>query len=114
MIQLHAALRQQGIPTYIFSNTNELAVSHIRRTFPFFANFDGYILSYEHGAMKPDAGSTKSSSASPAGAAPKSSIWMTGRKHRRRRRPRLAGHPARIPEESRAAIEKLGLLNHSA
>ncbi len=55
MVQLHEALRLQRIPTYIFSNTNELAVRHIRRNFPFFSNFDGYILSYEHGAMKPDA-----------------------------------------------------------
>lgn len=54
MVQVQAKLRQGGIPTYIFSNTNELAVRHIRRTFPFFSNFDGYILSYEHGAMKPD------------------------------------------------------------
>ncbi len=54
MVQLQAAVRQSGIPTCIFSNTNELAISYIRRTFPFFANFDGYILSYEQGAMKPD------------------------------------------------------------
>jgi methionine salvage enolase-phosphatase E1 len=33
---------------------NNDAVGHIRRNFPFFANFDGYILSYEHGAMKPN------------------------------------------------------------
>jgi HAD superfamily hydrolase (TIGR01509 family) len=55
MVQMQATLRQSGLPTFIFSNTNELAVGHIRRSFPFFANFDGYILSYEHGAMKPDA-----------------------------------------------------------
>src|SRR6185295_3876632 len=55
MIEAHAALRNRGIPTYIFSNTNDLAVTHIRRNFPFFANFDGHILSYEVGAMKPDA-----------------------------------------------------------
>jgi HAD superfamily hydrolase (TIGR01509 family) len=55
MVQLQIAIRQRGIPTYIFSNTNELAISYIRRTFPFFSNFDGYILSYEQGAMKPDA-----------------------------------------------------------
>ena len=53
MTALHAELRQRGIPTYIFSNTNDLAVTHIRRRFPFFANFDGYILSYEVGALKP-------------------------------------------------------------
>ena len=54
MIRLHAELRDAGFPTYIFSNTNALAVSHIRKLFPFFKNFDGYVLSYEHGAMKPD------------------------------------------------------------
>lgn len=54
MVGLHAMLRQKRIPTYIFSNTNDLAITHIRRRFPFFGNFDGYILSYEVGAMKPD------------------------------------------------------------
>jgi len=53
MTALHASLRQRGLPTYIFSNTNDLAIEHIRRVFPFFGNFDGYILSYEVGAMKP-------------------------------------------------------------
>lgn len=55
MIALHAELRAKGIPTYLFSNTNDLAIEHIRRNFPFFANFDGHILSYEIGAMKPAA-----------------------------------------------------------
>jgi HAD superfamily hydrolase (TIGR01509 family) len=55
MIGLHAGLHQRGVPTYIFSNTNDLAVEHIRRNFPFFKNFDGYIFSYEIGVMKPDA-----------------------------------------------------------
>lgn len=55
MIELHAALRSRGFPTYIFSNTNDIAIAHIRRNFPFFADFDGYVLSYEHRAMKPDA-----------------------------------------------------------
>lgn len=55
MTALQAALRRQGIPTYIFSNTNDMAIEHIRQAFPFFANFDGYILSYEVGAMKPAA-----------------------------------------------------------
>ena len=53
MTALHAELRQRGFKTYIFSNTNDLANEHIRRNFPFFANFDGYIFSYEVGAMKP-------------------------------------------------------------
>jgi putative hydrolase of the HAD superfamily len=53
MIELQAALKQKGFPTYIFSNTNELAVAHIRQNFAFFGGFDGYVLSYEHFAMKP-------------------------------------------------------------
>ena len=56
MIELHAELRRRGVPTYIFSNTNDLAIEHIRRNFPFFKHFDGYICSYEIGVMKPDAG----------------------------------------------------------
>ena len=55
MIALHEELRRQKIPTYIFSNTNDIAIEHIRRNFPFFKHFDGYIFSYETGAMKPDA-----------------------------------------------------------
>ncbi len=55
MTALHAAIRRKGVPTYIFSNTNDLAVEHIQRAFPFFANFDGYIYSHEVGAMKPAA-----------------------------------------------------------
>ena len=55
MVQLQATVRKNGIPTYIFSNTNDLAIGHIRHNFPFYANFDGYIYSYEHGAMKPNA-----------------------------------------------------------
>jgi len=55
MIELQGELRKKRVPAYIFSNTNDLAVEHIRRRFPFFSEFDGYVLSYEHGAMKPSA-----------------------------------------------------------
>ncbi len=55
MIELRSELRRRGFKTYIFSNTNDLAIEHIRRNFPFFENFDGYIFSYEVKAMKPDA-----------------------------------------------------------
>lgn len=55
MVTWHQRLREHGLPTYIFSNTNELAVTHIRRQFPFYSRFDGYIYSYAVGAMKPDA-----------------------------------------------------------
>lgn len=54
MVGWQARLRAAGVPTYIFSNTNDLAVEHIRRSFPFFSNFTGYIYSFEEGAMKPD------------------------------------------------------------
>jgi HAD superfamily hydrolase (TIGR01509 family) len=53
MIALHAELRQRGFKTYIFSNANDIAIEHIQRNFPFFKNFNGYIFSYEVGAMKP-------------------------------------------------------------
>jgi FMN phosphatase YigB (HAD superfamily) len=55
MTVLHAALRFRGVPTYIFSNTNDIAEGHIRERFPFFSQFDGYVLSYQHGSMKPAA-----------------------------------------------------------
>jgi HAD superfamily hydrolase (TIGR01509 family) len=55
MTALAAALRAKRIPTCVFSNTNGLAIGHIRRRFAFFAHFDHYILSYEQGVMKPDA-----------------------------------------------------------
>jgi FMN phosphatase YigB (HAD superfamily) len=55
MIALHAELRRRGVSTYIFSNTNDLAIEHVERNFPFFKNFEGYIYSCEVGVMKPDA-----------------------------------------------------------
>lgn len=53
-VELNRAIRRQGIPTYVLSNTNELHHGHIRERFSFFPEFDGYVLSYEVGAMKPD------------------------------------------------------------
>lgn len=55
MIDLNVTLRSNGVRTCIFSNTNPLAVTHIRKRFPFFNHFDRYILSYQHGSMKPEA-----------------------------------------------------------
>jgi FMN phosphatase YigB (HAD superfamily) len=55
MVELFEQIRDRGYPAYIFSNTNELATDHIRNTYPFFNRFTGYVLSYEHGVMKPDA-----------------------------------------------------------
>ena len=53
MIRLHEKLRTRGFPVFVLSNTNEIAVGHIRRSFPFFREFTGYILSYECGFLKP-------------------------------------------------------------
>jgi len=55
MIEFKRRLTAAGMPTFIFSNTNDLAIEHIRATYPFFNEFDGYLLSYEHGCMKPEA-----------------------------------------------------------
>ena len=53
MIELHGRIRDQGLPTYIFSNTSEMVIKHIRKTYPFFNTFTDYILSYEHRSVKP-------------------------------------------------------------
>ena len=115
MVALQAELRERGVPTYIFSNTNDLAVSHIRGRFPFFGNFDDYIFSYEHGAMKPDARlyEVVEKKSGHRGA---ELLYLDDRAEN------IAAGAARgwqvilqeSPEASRAAIEKLGLLNHSA
>ena len=55
MIELHAWIRARGLPTFILSNTNEIAVGHIRRNFPFFSNFTDYVFSFEHSVLKPEA-----------------------------------------------------------
>jgi glucose-1-phosphatase len=113
MVQLQAALRQPGLPAYIFSNTNELAVEHIRRSFPFYANFDGYVLSYQHGAMKPDARLYEVAEHQ-SGRRGAEILYLDDRPEN------VAAGAARgwrvilhdNPEKSRATIEKLGLLNH--
>jgi FMN phosphatase YigB (HAD superfamily) len=54
MVAFQEELRRERIPTYLLSNTNEIAIRHVQRNFPFYSNFTGYILSYEQRAMKPD------------------------------------------------------------
>ena len=113
MIELQAALRQQGIPTYIFSNTNDLAICHIRQNFPFYSNFDGYILSYEHGVMKPDAELYEVVERQ-SGRRNSEILYLDDRPEN------IAAGAARgwqvilheSPEKSLGAIQKLGLLNH--
>lgn len=55
MIALQQALKRHGVPTFLFSNTNEIAIDHIRRRFPFVEGFTAAVLSFEVGGMKPDA-----------------------------------------------------------
>lgn len=54
MIQLKERLTAARIPTCLFSNTNDLAIEHIQAAYPFYKEFDGYVLSYELGFMKPE------------------------------------------------------------
>lgn len=57
MVALHAELRAKGVRTYVLSNTNEIAIEYFREKFPFFRQFDGYVLSYDPAvrALKPSA-----------------------------------------------------------
>jgi len=53
MIEFMRSLKSKQVPIMVFSNTNEIAVSFIRETYPFFNEFDHHCYSYEHGMMKP-------------------------------------------------------------
>ncbi len=52
MIHLHAQTLAVSIPTFILSNTNDIAVQHVRARFPFFNHFQGYVFSHEVRSMK--------------------------------------------------------------
>ncbi len=114
MVQLQAALRQRGIPTYIFSNTNDLAIRHIRRNFPFFTDFNGYILSYEHRAMKPDAKLYEVVEKTSGRRGPEI-LYLDDRSEN------IAAGAARgwqvilheTAEKTRTTIDRLGVLNHA-
>lgn len=54
MIAFFERLKSLGIPTCVFSNTNEIATGHIREKFSFYRRFDNFVLSFEVGGMKPD------------------------------------------------------------
>lgn len=113
MVELHSALRRRGLPTYIFSNTNDLAIRHIRQNFPFFANFDGYVLSYEHRAMKPGAKLYEAVERT-TGRKGAELLYVDDRPEN------IEAGAARgwqvilqeTPEKTRAGLEQLGLLNH--
>ena len=56
VINMHRQLVESGVPTYTFSNTNEMAVRHISHSYDFWPRFTGHILSHEVKSLKPDAG----------------------------------------------------------
>jgi HAD superfamily hydrolase (TIGR01509 family) len=114
MIDLQGELRKTRLPAYIFSNTNNLAIEHIRRRFPFFSDFDGYVLSYEHGAMKP---STRvyeivERASNRRG---KEIIYIDDRPENVETGVARGWHSIlhETPETTRAALQKLGLLNQA-
>jgi len=115
MVRLQAELQQRGMSAYAFSNTNELAAEHIRRSFPFYSKFDGCILSFEHRAMKPDARLYEVVERQ-SGRREAEILYLDDRPEN------IAAGAARgwqvilheSPEKSRAAIQKLGLLNHGS
>jgi HAD superfamily hydrolase (TIGR01509 family) len=111
MVGLNDELRRKGFSTFVFSNTNELAIRFIHQNFPFFKNFDGYILSYEHYAMKPDA-KLYEVVESKTGARGAEILYLDDRPEN------IAAGAERgwqvilqeSPEKTRAAVERLGLL----
>jgi glucose-1-phosphatase len=113
MVQLQAELQQRGMAAYAFSNTNDLAVAHIRRTFPFYSKFDGCILSYEHGVMKPDAALYEVVERQ-SGRRGAEILYLDDRPENVTAGAARGWHAIlhESPEKSRAAIQKLGLLNH--
>ncbi len=114
MTALHAALRRKGFPTYIFSNTNDLAVEDIREKFPFFANFDGYIFSYEVRSMKPHAKIYEALERM-AGRRGSELLYIDDRLENIEAGAKRGWQTIlqETPEKTRAAIEQLGLLNHA-
>ena len=114
MIELHAALRRKGFPAYIFSNTNDLAVAHVRNNFPFFSNFDGYIFSHEVRSMKPDAKIYEALERM-AGRRGSELLYLDDRPENVEAGGKRGWQTIlhETPEKTRAAIQKLGLLNHA-
>ena len=87
---------ERDIRTYIFSNTNHLAIENVRKLYPFFRDFDDYIFSYEHGAMKPDSKLYEVvEERSGCRGAARGVYGRPARKRGCRRGSRLARHPAR-------------------
>jgi HAD superfamily hydrolase (TIGR01509 family) len=54
VISIALELKEKGHPLFLLSNTCEAHFAHASSQFPFLKHFDGYVLSYEVGARKPE------------------------------------------------------------
>ncbi len=54
MLKFFKRVKAVGIPTCVFSNTNEIAIQYISKQYPFYSCFDFYVLSFQEKGMKPD------------------------------------------------------------
>ena len=54
MLKFFKQVKAAGIPTCVFSNTNEIAIQYISKQYPFYSCFDFYVLSFQEKGMKPD------------------------------------------------------------
>ena len=54
MLNFFIRVKKAGVPTCVFSNTNEIAIQYISEQYPFYSCFDFYVLSYKEKGMKPD------------------------------------------------------------
>ena len=55
VIEMHREIVDDGMATYTFSNTNEMAVRHMSYAYDFWPRFSGHVLSHEVKALKPEA-----------------------------------------------------------
>ncbi len=54
VISIALKLKDKGHPLFLLSNTCEAHFTHAAKLFPFIKQFDGYVLSYEARARKPE------------------------------------------------------------
>ncbi len=54
VIELALKLKEKGHPLFLLSNTCEAHFKYALEHYPFLRQFDGYVLSYEAGASKPE------------------------------------------------------------
>jgi putative hydrolase of the HAD superfamily len=112
VIAMHATLAADGLRTYTFSNTNELAVRHISAAYDFWPRFTGHVLSYEAKSLKPESGIYEVLEQT-SGCSGGEIAYLDDRPENieagRARGWRVIHH--RTPAETRAALEALAVLS---